>query len=211
MMTMLPEIRRVPIVLLSLIAFGGAADAGEFNEVLSIGDAAPKWSGLPGTDGKTHSLADLKDKAVVVVVFTCASCPVAADYEERIGELATRYAAKSVAVVPICVNHGKQDRLDALTARVEKRKLKFHYLYDESQRIAKDFGAVFTPEFFVLDQERKVRYMGAMDDATDATKVQSKWVEEAIEAILAGETPKTTETIGRGCRIRFARERRQPE
>lgn len=210
-MTMLPEIRLVPIVLLSLIAFGGAADAGEFNEVLSIGDAAPKWSGLPGTDGKTHSLADLKDKAVVVVVFTCASCPVAADYEERIGELATRYAAKSVAVVPICVNHGKQDRLDALTARVEKRKLKFHYLYDESQRIAKEFGAVFTPEFFVLDQERKVRYMGAMDDATDATKVQSKWVEEAIEAILAGETPKTTETIGRGCRIRFARERRQPE
>lgn len=210
-MTMLPEIRLVPIVLLSLIAFGGASAAGEFNEVLSIGDAAPKWSGLPGTDGKTHSLADLKDKAVVVVVFTCASCPVAADYEERIGELATRYAAKSVAVVPICVNHGKQDRLDALTARVEKRKLKFHYLYDESQRIAKEFGAVFTPEFFVLDQERKVRYMGAMDDATDATKVQSKWVEEAIEAILAGETPKTTETIGRGCRIRFARERRQPE
>lgn len=182
--------------------------AGEFNEVLSPGDTAPAWENLPGTDGKKHSLTDLKDKAAVVVVFTCASCPTAVDYEGRISDLAAKYAEKSVAVVAICVNQVKQDKLDALTERVKTQKLGFHYLYDESQQIAKDYGAVFTPEFFVLDRDRKVVYMGAMDDKSNADEVTQKWVEEALDATLAGETISTPETIARGCRVRYARERK---
>lgn len=185
--------------------------AGEFNEVLSIGDAAPAWKELPGTDGKRHALSDLKDQRVVVVVFTCASCPTAVDYERRIENLVARYAKQSVAVVPICVNRVKVDQLDSLKERVKKQPLKFHYLHDESQQIAKDFGAVFTPEFFVLNQERRVVYMGALDDASDADKVQKRWVEQAIDATLAGQEIATRETIARGCRVRYARERRKPE
>ncbi len=196
------------VVLVLVATATSVAIAGEFNEVLSIGDAAPEWKDLPGTDGETHSLADLKDKKLVVVVFTCASCPTAVDYERRIGDLAARFAEKSVAVVPICVNLVKQDRLEALTDRVKKQKLGFHYLYDESQKIAKDFGAIFTPEFFVLNEDRKIVYMGALDDASNADQVKEQWVEQAIAATLAGEKPQTPETIARGCRVRYARERK---
>lgn len=184
--------------------------AGEFNEVLSIGDAAPAWADLPGTDGKSHSLGELKGRDVVVVIFTCVSCPTATDYEGRIQALAERYAGADgrVAIVPICVNRVAEDKLEALTERVKAKKFAFHYLYDESQRIAKDFGAIFTPEFYVFDRDRKLVYMGAMDDSTDAEKVQKRYVEEAIAAALAGKKPDVAETIARGCRVRYARERR---
>lgn len=196
-------------IAMAALAFAGTSlAAGEFNEVLSIGDAAPAWADLPGTDGKKHSLPDLKDKAAVVVVFTCASCEVAVDYERRISGLAAKYGEKSVAVVAICVNQVKQDKLDALTERVKKQKLGFHYLHDESQQIAKDYGAVFTPEFFVLDKERNVVYMGAMDDKSNADEVTEKWVEQALDATLAGESIATPETIARGCRVRWVRERK---
>jgi len=193
--------------LLATLVFISVANAGEFNQVLSIGDAGPAWKDLPGTDGKSHSLADLKDKRFVVVVFPCASCPTAVDYEARISRLAVDYAEKSVAVVPICVNQVKQDQLSALTERVEQEKLGFHYLYDASQKIATDYGAIFTPEFFVLDQDRRVVYMGALDDEADAAKVTQKWVEQALAAGFSGKTPGTAETIARGCRIRYARKR----
>jgi peroxiredoxin len=192
----------------TLLLTGSHALAGEFNEVLSIGDKAPAWKELPGTDGKQHSLADLKDKKYVVVVFTCASCPTAVEYEERISRLTAEYADKSVAVVPICVNRVKQDRLDALSERVKKQELGFHYVYDESQQIAKDYGANITPEFFVLDANRQVIYMGALDDEATADKVKEKWVEQAIDAASAGKKPGTAETIARGCRIRYERNRK---
>ncbi len=181
--------------------------AGEFNEVLSIGDVAPAWKDLTGTDGKTHSLADLAKADVVVVVFTCASCETAVDYEARIDALTKKYTSENVAVVAICVNRVEADRLPALTKRVQEKKVAFHYIYDESQKIAKDYGAMFTPEFYVLGKDRKIVYMGAMDDSTDAV-VKVRYVEDAIIAAKKGEKPAVTETIARGCRIRWARERR---
>ena len=195
------------LALAAALTCSDIVSAGEFNQVLSIGDAGPAWKDLPGTDGRSHGLSDLKDKRYVVVVFTCASCPTAVDYEARISRLVADYAEKSVAVVPICVNQIKEDQLTALTERVEKEKLNFHYLYDASQQIAKAYGAIFTPEFFVLDQDRRVIYMGALDDDADPAKVQQKWVEQAISAALTGTTPETQETIARGCRIRYARKR----
>lgn len=183
--------------------------AGEFNEVLSIGDAAPAWAELPGTDGKKHSLVDLKDKDVVVLVFTCVSCPTATDYEDRLQALTKQYASKNVAVVAVCVNRVDEDKLPALTKRAKEQQFAFEYLYDESQQIAKKYGAIFTPEFFVLNRDRKIAYMGACDDSTDPAGVKAKYVEDAIAAALKGEQPPLTETIARGCRVRYARERRQ--
>ena len=127
--------------------FVETAGAGEFNDVLSIGDKAPTWENLPGTDGKKHSLAELKDKEFVVLAFTCLSCPTAVDYEERINSLAKQHAGPDgkVAVIAVCVNQVEADRLSKLESRAKDKALSFVYLYDESQKIAKDYGAIFTP------------------------------------------------------------------
>jgi peroxiredoxin len=209
-MTWLSAIRNAALLIVSTLVITGVSSAGEFNEVLSIRDAAPVWKDLPGTDGKTHSLADLQDRDIVVVIFTCVSCPTAVDYEARIEALTAKYAGSEgkVAVVPICVNQVAADKLPALTKRVADKGVHFHYLYDETQKIAKDFGAIFTPEFYVFDKSRKLIYMGALDDSTDPEKVTLRYVEDAIAAALRGEKPTVAETIARGCRVRYARERR---
>src|SRR5262249_14201064 len=139
--------------------------AGEFNKSLKIGDPAPAWKDLPGTDGKKHSLADHADKDVVVVVFTCNSCACSEDYEDRIIVLAQRDKGRA-ALVAVNVNTIPDDRLDAMKKKAEKKKFTFPYLYDETQKIARDYGATYTPEFFVLTKDRKIAYMGAMDDRT---------------------------------------------
>ena len=184
--------------------------AGEFNEVLSYGDKAPAWENLPGTDGKKHSLAELKDKEFVVLIFTCLSCPTAVDYEERINALAKQNAGADgkVAVVAVCVNRVDADRLPKLEARVKDKSLAFVYLYDESQKIAKDYGAISTPEFYVLNKDRQVIYIGSMDDSTDPKSVKQNFVEAAIAAARKGEKPTVTETLARGCRVRYLRERK---
>ena len=193
-----------------MCASGLIARAGQFNEVLSIGDKAPAWVNLPGADGKKHSLSDLKDKKAVVVVFTCISCPTAKDYEDRIQALAKRHsgAEGQVAVVAICVNKVEADKLPKIEARAKSKGFVFQYLSDDSQKIAKAYGAIFTPEFYVLNQDRKVIYMGAMDDSTDPANVKQKHVEEAIAAALKGEQPAVKETVARGCMVRYARERK---
>ncbi len=197
-------------IAFTLFALCTTAVAGEFNEILNIGDPAPSWSNLPGTDGKLHSLADYKEKSAVVLVFTCASCPTAVDYEDRLNDLAKRFGGASgqVAFVAVCVNRVKGDLLADLTERAKQRQFAFDYLHDESQKIAKDYGAIFTPEFYVLGRDRKLVYMGAFDDKTDATLVQQRHVEAAITAVLKNESPAVKETAARGCRVRYARERK---
>jgi peroxiredoxin len=208
MVTMAQRVCLIAVLMTIALLGSQSASAGKFNEVLSIGDAAPQWNNLPGTDGKSHSLSDLADKPVVVVVFTCVSCPTAADYEDRINALAQK-DPENVAVVAICVNQVAEDRLEKLTERAAEKKFQFQYLHDESQAIARAYGAVFTPEFYVLDRNRKVVYMGAMDDATDPTQVKIRYVDDAVAAALKGVAPETSETIARGCRVRYARERRK--
>lgn len=193
-------------MLRTVLVFGllpAACLAGEFNKTLSVGDAAPVWKDLPGTDGKKHSLVDHADQ-VVVVVFTCNSCPVAESYEDRVIAFAEKYKDK-VAVVAINVNTIPDDRLDAMKKRAEKKKFPFEYLYDETQKIARDYGATFTPEFFVLTKDRKIAYMGAMDDKTKADEVKEKYLEAAVDAVLKGNKPAKAETVAHGCLIRFKR------
>lgn len=184
-----------------------ATPAGEFNKKLSVGDRAPTWAHLPGTDGRKHALDDLKDKAVVVVVFTCNSCPVAVAYEDRIIAFAKQHAGpqSSVAVVAVNVNTVEADRLPQMKERAQEKGFPFVYLYDESQKIARDYGATYTPEFFVLDRDRRVAYMGAMDDASRAEGVKTRHLEAAVQAVLKGEKPAVAETLARGCQIRYAR------
>jgi peroxiredoxin len=198
---------RLAGILCAFVLIASLAQAGQYNTVLNIGDAAPAWKKLPGVDGKEHSLDDLKEKKLVVVVFTCNSCPVAADYEDRIIAFAKKHA-DDVAVVAINVNKIPADSLAKMKERAEKKKFTFPYLSDESQKIAKDYGATFTPEFFVLGPDRKIVYMGGMDDNSNAKLVKTNYLEPAVEAALAGKKPETQEAVARGCRIRYARERR---
>jgi peroxiredoxin len=203
-------IRIIPLLALSLlVAFAShtVAGPGKFNKVLAPGDKAPAWESLEGTDGKKHSLADLKDKDAVVVVFTCNSCPVAASYEDRIIAFTETFLGKQdsgVAVVAINVNTAKDDALPAMKTRAEKKKFNFTYLYDPTQEIARKYGAVFTPEFFVLDKERKVVYTGAMDDNAPPAEAKVNYVDSAVKATLAGKAIETKETTASaGCRIKF--------
>ncbi len=180
-----------------------------FNLKLKIGDQAPAWTDLPGTDDALHSLSDLKDKPIVVVCFTCRTCPTANDYETRINDFAQKYNTtdSKVALAVICVNPKPDDQLQALTKHIEDKGYEFDYLYDKSQKIAVDFGALYTPEFYVLNQQRQVVYMGAFDDATDASKVTRNYVEEAITATLEGHTPSTPIVVARGCLVKYNRSR----
>lgn len=198
------------LMFVSVFLCAGGAIAGEYNKVLKIGDPAPSWKNLPGVDGQSHSLADLKDQRAIVVVFTCNSCPVAVDYENRIIEFAKKYreTKSGVAVVAINVNTIEADRLPKMKERAKEKKFPFAYLFDESQKIAKEYGAVYTPEFFVLDAERKIAYMGAMDEKGPPAGPGTRFLEEAVEAVLQGKTLDKKETLARGCRIRYERPKR---
>lgn len=192
--------------LAALLTLASPADAGKFNKTLNLGDPAPAWENLEGTDGKRHSLADLKGKDVVVVVFTCNSCPVAEGYEGRI--VAFAKANPGVGLVAINVNTGRDDALPAMKERAAKKKFPFPYLYDPTQEIARKYGAKFTPEFFVLDRDRKVVYMGAMDDKAPPGQPKAKHLEAAVKAALEGKKPDTAETsAAAGCGIRFNRKK----
>jgi peroxiredoxin len=187
--------------------------AGKYNSVLNIGDQAPAWRDLQGTDGKRHSLDDLKDKDVVVVVFTCNSCPVATDYEDRILAFSKKFAGAGsrVGLTAINVNTVAEDQLPKMQERAASKGFDFPYLYDPSQQIGKAFGAAFTPEFFVLDRERRVVYMGGMDDSSQAAAVKRNYLDSAAQAALVGKQPEISETPSIGCRIRYGRERRRTE
>jgi peroxiredoxin len=203
------ESMRCTIVAVTIIlGLAASLPAGEYNKTLSVGDAAPTWKDLPGVDGKTHSLADLKDKEVVVVVFTCNSCPVAEAYEDRILAMAKKFGADGkVAVVAINVNNLPEDSLPKMKERAREKSFSFPYLFDKSQKIAREYGATYTPEFFVLNKERKVVYMGAMDDKIKPADVKMTYLDPAIEAALAGKKPAIGETLAHGCRIPYKGER----
>jgi peroxiredoxin len=199
------------VVVATWLAAVAPLSAGEFNSARNIGDAAPVWKDLPGVDGRKHSLSDLKDRQVVVVVFTCNSCEIAQAYEDRIIDFASKHAGPNdpVAVVAINVNTIPKDRLPQMKERAEAKHFPFPYLYDQTQRIAREYGANFTPEFFVLDRDRKIVYMGGFDDNSEPEKVTKHYLEPAVAAVLKGEKPVTAETPARGCRIRYERERRR--
>jgi peroxiredoxin len=195
---------RLLLTALLLVLASAQLEAGKFNKKLNIGDAAPTWEKLEATDGKKYSFADWKEKDVLVVVFTCNSCEVAQAYEERLVAFAAECNKKDskVGFVAINVNTGKADALPAMKARAAEKKFGFTYLYDPSQKTALAYGAMFTPECFVLDKNRKVVYMGAFDDKiASPTK---HYVADAVKAALAGKPAPTAETsAAAGCRIKF--------
>ena len=189
--------------IVSWLAICGTATAGQFNAVLSIGDQAPKWENLEGVDGKRHGWDEVAGAKCVVVAFTCNSCPYARDVEDRLIELTKEFPESEMRLVAINVNVVKDDSLDAMKQRAKEKAFPYPYLHDPSQKIAKDFGAIKTPEFFVIDAAGKVVYMGALDDSPDGKSVTKRYVADAIRAAISGTKPETTETVPIGCRVRY--------
>ena len=201
--------RRQPlhIALLAAVVFAALESptlAGKFNRVLSVGDPAPVWKDLIGVEDKRHSLADCKSK-LVVLVFIANHCPVSAAYEERLKQLAVDYRDRDVELVAISVSQLDSDRLDKMKERGKDSKFSFPYLQDASQAIGRRYGATMTPQVFVLNAERRIAYMGALDDRwKDAAKVETPYVRAALDALLAGNKPEIRETRPVGCAIEFA-------
>ena len=196
------------MMLVTLLSQMSSLPAGKYNATLSPGDDAPAWEGLAGVDGKDYSLSDFESSKAVVVVFTCNSCPYAVDVEDRLLNLHKKYSKQGVALVAINVNKVEADLLPAMKEKAKDKGFQFPYLFDETQKIAKDFGAKRTPEFFVLDQDRKVVYMGALDDSPEGKKIDKRYVEVALDRTLAGNKVELAETIPVGCAVRFERTRR---
>jgi len=176
---------------------------------LEIGEKAPDFT-LAGTDGRVYSLATFKDAKAVVVVFTCNHCPVAKAYEDRLIDLAKRYAEQGVAVVAINPNDPTivpEDSFENMVKRAKAKSYPHPYLYDADQSVAKAYGATCTPHVFVLDRERKLAYVGAIDDNNDPRRVKEHWLENALDALLKDQTPDLQVTRQRGCSIKWTPER----
>jgi peroxiredoxin len=173
---------------------------------LSPGDKAVPFE-LPGVDDRRHALEDYADKEAVAVVFTCNHCPYARAWEDRLIGIQTDYASRGVQLVAINANDAMKypdDSFPKMKERSEEKEFNFPYLYDESQEIARTYGAQRTPEIFLFDKGRTLRYHGTVDDNyDDPAAVKNHYLREALEAVLAGQQPPNAETAPVGCTIKW--------
>lgn len=175
---------------------------------LKVGDNAPDFK-LKNVDGKMVSLVDYKDAKGFIVVFTCNHCPYAIAYEDRLNALDAKYKALGYPVIAINPNDPAvqpKDSFEEMIIRARDKKFSFPYLFDDGQKVYPAYGATRTPHVFILQKERnnlKVRYIGAIDNNyRDANSVTERYVEEAVDALLAGKPVKTATTVAVGCTIK---------
>ena len=173
---------------------------------LAIGAACPDFD-LPGTDGAKHSLASFGDAKVLVVIVSCNHCPYVVAYEERMVSLSKDYAAKGVAFCAINANDVSRhpsDGMPEMIARAKARGFAFPYVRDDAQDTVRALGARFTPEVFVFDGARGLRYHGRIDDNhRDASKAKSHDLKDALDALLQGKAPPVEETSPVGCSVKW--------
>jgi peroxiredoxin len=192
------------LALSSFIVLRPVAEAG-----YKVGDKAADFK-LKNVDGKLLSLADNKAAKGYIVVFTCNTCPFARDYEQRIIDLHTRYAPQGYPVVAINPNDAATvpgDSFAEMQKRAREKKYAFPYLQDETQQVARQFGATRTPHLYVLIRQGNnlvVSYIGAIDDnSEDAKLVKTKYLENAMTDIVAGRPATVSTTQAIGCTIKW--------
>lgn len=174
-----------------------------------IGNEATGFT-LKNVDGKMVSLSDFKKSKGVVVIFTCNHCPYAVAYEDRIVAIDKKYKALGFPVVAINPNDAAAyptDSFEAMQKRAADKAFTFPYLIDETQQIAKAYGATKTPHVYVIQNSGGkwiVKYIGAIDDNyQDAAEVKEPFLTNALDALLGGEAPATAETKAVGCSIKW--------
>lgn len=181
--------------------------------VLTIGSPAPDFS-LPGVDGKTHTLSEYAGAKVLAILFDCNHCPESHLYDDRIRKLYADYRDKGVQLVVVSPDNPTHlhyadlaysdmtDSLIDMKERAVETHIEYPFLYDgESQSLTGKLGAVATPQIFVFDAARKLRYAGRIDDNAQAGQVKSQDARNAIDAVLAGKEPAVTTTPVTGCAV----------
>src|SRR5436190_6332227 len=190
---------------------------------LKIGDAAPDFS-LKGIDGETYTLADFKDAPVLMVAFLSNHCPYSHAAETRLLPLAKEFKDKGLAVVainpnsPEAVDVGElgyskyNDSYEEMKVYAKEQGFPFPYLYDgDTQSTAKAYGCLCTPHIVILARERKLRYVGRVDDSrfADPATVKSADARNAVEAMLAGKPVPVETTKPVGCSTKWLEKKSQ--
>lgn len=173
---------------------------------LAIGAQAVPFT-LLGVDERQHSLADYAEKPIVVVIFSCNHCPYVRAWEDRMIAIQRDYAPKGVQFLVINANDPAkypEDDFPHMKQRAAEKGFNFPYLYDETQEIARAYGATRTPEVFVFDSSRTLRYHGAIDDNYEnPAAVKHHYLREALDSVLSGAQPPVTQTPPVGCTIKW--------
>ena len=174
-----------------------------------LGSSAPDFK-LLGVDGRYWSLSDFSKNKALVVIFMCNHCPYVIAVQDRINALAREYGPRGVAVVGINSNDTQKypaDSFEAMKVRSSEQSFAFPYLLDETQQVAREYGAVCTPDPFVFAQEGGqfvLRYHGRIDDSwKEPEKVSSRDLAQALDAILSGARPDPKQAPAMGCSIKW--------
>lgn len=173
---------------------------------LQIGASCPNFS-LPGVDGKNWSRDDFKDAQLLVIAFTCNHCPYVVGSEERLITYQADYKGQGLQLV--CINSNETenhpgDSFEHMIKRSRERGFNFPYLRDDTQEIARAFGALKTPHFFLFDKQRKLQYTGRMDDSPRETRgATTRELRDATDALLHGKAPRTQLTNPIGCNVKW--------
>lgn len=196
----------VAVLIASVSAF--TIDRKEEEKGYKIGDVATDFE-LQNIDGKMVSLSNFREAKGFIITFTCNTCPYAVAYEDRLEALNKMYAPKGYPVIAIMPNNIEVkpgDNIEAMKERAHEKGFTFPYLIDEDQKIYPQYGATKTPHVYILEKTKSgniVKYIGAIDDNyQDASKVKTKYVEDAVNALLEGAEVKMKETRAIGCSIK---------
>ncbi|MGA2323916.1 MAG: thioredoxin family protein [Sedimentisphaerales bacterium] len=173
---------------------------------LPIGSAAPNFS-LRATDGKTYSLKDFADAKILVVFFTCNHCPYVTGSDEVTRQTAKKFEPKGVKFVGINSNSPntyEEDSFENMVKRMKEHKFPWTYLYDDTQDIARAYGALRTPHFFVFNEKRKLVYTGrGVDNPRETSRMTVNDLENALAEIIAGKKVTTPATNPIGCNVKW--------
>lgn len=199
----------VKTILAMALLVGITAATPEFKGY-EVGDNATDFR-LKNVDGKMVSLADYKEAKGYIVIFDCNTCPYSKAYNDRIIALNKKYATQGFPVLAINANDpdlSPGDSFAAMKSQAERKKYDFPYLVDETQEVARTYGATNTPHVFVLDKINektlKVAYIGAIDNnSRNASAATKKYVEDAVDALLQSKSVPTTKTKAIGCTIKW--------
>lgn len=173
---------------------------------LPLGSKPPEFS-LPATDGKTYSLKDFAEAKALVIFFTCNHCPYVTGSDEVTRKTAEEFIPRGVAFVGINSNSKNtyaEDSFEGMVERMESHRFPWKYLHDESQGVARSYGALRTPHFYVFDSARKLVYCGrGVDSPRDASRITVNDLENALEDLLAGRPVRVPLTNPIGCNVKW--------
>jgi peroxiredoxin len=177
------------------------------SNMVPLGSPAPDFS-LPEVTGGKVALSDLDGAPALLVVFLANHCPYVRHVESGLGALATEYADRGVAVVGIASNDVErypEDAPPALASQKARAGFRFPYLYDETQEVARAYGAACTPDFYVFDAGRHLAYRGQMDGSRPHSDVPVTGADlrDALDAVLAGTPVSTDQRPSLGCSIKW--------